>query len=87
MTEPSLRGAAIRALANLDDAQTPSVILQRYAQLSAQEKRDAVGTLTARPAYAFGACWTRWKPARCPSIDLHAYNVRQIVSFNHPEAQ
>jgi putative heme-binding domain-containing protein len=83
MNEPALRGAAIRALANLDDPQTPQLILQRYAELNDQEKRDAIGTLTVRPAYSL-AMLDAIEKGNIPAVDLHAYNVRQILSLNDP---
>jgi putative heme-binding domain-containing protein len=83
MDEPALRGAAIRALAHLDDSHTPRLIVERYPQLNDQEKRDAVGTLTSRPAYAL-VMLDAIGAGRMPAVDLHAYNVRQILSLNDP---
>ncbi|MBI3463938.1 MAG: HEAT repeat domain-containing protein, partial [Planctomycetes bacterium] len=52
VTEPALRREALRGLAAYDDSQTPGVILGIYSSLSIEEKRDALNTLVARPAYA-----------------------------------
>jgi putative membrane-bound dehydrogenase-like protein len=49
--EKELRSAALRALASGDDPKTPDVILTVFSSLNAEEKRDALNTLAARPAY------------------------------------
>src|SRR5207247_1572465 len=45
-------GVAIRALAAYEDPATPRVLISMYRELSAEQKRDALNTLAARPAYA-----------------------------------
>ncbi len=50
--DPVLRGAALRGLAAYDDLQTPEIILSAYPGLPPAEKRDALGTLAARPVFA-----------------------------------
>lgn len=45
-----LRGAAIRALAAYDNAETPGIVLGVFNQLTPEEKRDALNTLAARPS-------------------------------------
>jgi len=52
ISEPALRGAALRGLASYDDPNTPAVILTAYATFTSEEKRDALNTLAARPRYA-----------------------------------
>jgi putative heme-binding domain-containing protein len=52
LAEPSLRGPALPGLALYDHANTPQEILSVYGSLTTQEKRDALSTLAARPAYA-----------------------------------
>ncbi|MEX2176126.1 MAG: PVC-type heme-binding CxxCH protein [Pirellulaceae bacterium] len=47
-----LRPEALRGLASFDDAKIPAAILDVYADLSAAERRDALATLTSRPAFA-----------------------------------
>jgi putative membrane-bound dehydrogenase-like protein len=49
--DKAMRGAALRALAAYDDPKTPDVVLAAFAALPAEEKRDALNTLAARPAY------------------------------------
>ncbi|QOV92458.1 DUF1080 domain-containing protein [Humisphaera borealis] len=52
LDDPAVRAAAIRALANYDDAKTPAAILGKYAELPPAEKKDALATLASRPSYA-----------------------------------
>jgi putative membrane-bound dehydrogenase-like protein len=47
-----LRADALRALASFDAPQIPAAILAVYGDLSAAERRDALATLSSRPAYA-----------------------------------
>ncbi len=84
LLEPELRGAAIRALASLDDSHTPTAILKAYAKLTPQEKRDAVNTLVSRPAFA-RTLLTAVEKQQVPRTDLHAYNVRQLLRFKDEE--
>ncbi|MBI1901992.1 MAG: FG-GAP repeat protein [Planctomycetia bacterium] len=77
---PELRGQAIRALSAYDDAKTPAAVLGVYGKLNEAERRDAVGTLVSRPAFAV-ALLDAIKAGRVPRTDLHAYHVRQLLSF------
>jgi putative membrane-bound dehydrogenase-like protein len=52
LTEPTLRGAALRGLAVYDDPRTPRVILEVFPKLNGDEKRAALSTLAARAGYA-----------------------------------
>ncbi len=52
LTTPALQSPALRALAAFDDPATPPAILAAFASLGGSEKRDALNTLAARPAYA-----------------------------------
>ncbi|HEX3147723.1 MAG TPA: PVC-type heme-binding CxxCH protein [Gemmataceae bacterium] len=52
VAEPSLRAAAIRALAGYDDPKSPGVILAQWKSYSTSEQRDALNTLVSRPAFA-----------------------------------
>src|SRR5947209_9718652 len=52
LSDRAMAGAALRALASCGDDSTPSAILASYSQLSLDDKRDAIGTLASRAAYA-----------------------------------
>ncbi|HEV3146698.1 MAG TPA: PVC-type heme-binding CxxCH protein [Gemmataceae bacterium] len=52
LKDADLRSAALKGLAGFDDPKSPIAILAVFASLSLEEKRDALGTLASRPAYA-----------------------------------
>ncbi|MCL4206619.1 MAG: c-type cytochrome [Pirellulaceae bacterium] len=83
LDEPRLRGAAIRALAAYDDPRTAGVLLQRYPNLTAEERGDAIGTLIARPD-SVSALLDAMERGDVPRTDLHAYHVRQVLEFRRP---
>ena len=84
LTEPELRGAAVRALAAFDDSQTPKSVLAQYGRFNEREKRDAINTLVSRPSYAL-ALLEAMKKEKVSRNDLHAFNVRQLLRFNNQE--
>ena len=86
LDEPALRGAAIRALASHDDAGTPAAILERYERLGETEKRDAIGTLSARPKSAL-ALLDAVDSKKIPRTDLHAHAIRQLLRFRDPAVE
>jgi len=84
LSQPELQGPAIRALSTLGNDRTPTVLLKQYAALSPAARADAVSTLVSRPA------WTRLLldaigNKAIPGSELHAYHVRQILTFNDAE--
>ena len=81
LSEPALRGPAIRALAAYDHPDVASQLLSLYATLDEAERRDVMGTLTSRPAYAL-ALLDAMQNEDVPRTDLHAYHVRQLQSLN-----
>lgn len=77
VTDPAVRGLAIRGLAAFDDGGTPAAILGAYPGLAAAERRDALNALASRVAFA--------KPlvaaiaaGTVPKSDLTADLVRQL---------
>jgi len=78
--EPGLRAAALRGLASYDDSETPAAILAGYAEYTLPEKRDALNTLAARPAYA-QALLDAVAAGKVPSSDLSAELVRQMLNL------
>ncbi|MBI1370094.1 MAG: c-type cytochrome [Planctomycetes bacterium] len=81
MDVPPLRAAALRGLAMTEDANTPNVILDRYAKLSDPEKTAAVAALTARPAYAKKLMEAVGKGV-VPRQDVPVFAVRQMLKFD-----
>ncbi len=80
LDDPSLRGAAIRALAAYNDPGTPQRLLNRYASLTEAERDDTIATLSARAAWALSmldAVANKIIPRR----DLNATVARQLQAL------
>ncbi len=75
--DPELRREVLRGLAIYDDPKTPEIILSIYSSLTYLEKRDALGTLTSRTAYA-KALLAAIGAKKVPATDLTADLVRQL---------
>jgi putative membrane-bound dehydrogenase-like protein len=82
LDDDALRSAAIRGLAGYDDGPAPALLIERYAQLPPQEKRDVLSTLTARPGYAV-ALLDAIGDKRLPATDLTADFVRQLRNLKN----
>jgi putative heme-binding domain-containing protein len=79
-----LRRAALRGLAHYDDPKTPHLILGRYGKLSPDEKADAVGTLSSRPAYAL-ALLEAMEKKQVARGDVSPFVARQLVSLGNKQ--
>ena len=84
LTNADLQSAAVKGLSTLGNEKTPATLLDRYSKLSSEVRADAVSTLVSRPAWT-KILLTRIGSGDVPSSDLHAYHVRQILSFNNKE--
>jgi putative heme-binding domain-containing protein len=84
LREPALRGPALRALAAYDDVKTPSAIIDLYAELNAVEKKDALNTLVARPAFA-KTLLAAVAENKISSKELTADIVRQLRNLKDSE--
>ena len=78
---PVVRGAAIRALANLPDEKTPAAILKAYSTFRPEEKLDAVHTLASRAAWA-NALLDAIEKGTIPRSDVPVTTARQILALN-----
>ncbi|MBI1374705.1 MAG: c-type cytochrome [Phycisphaera sp.] len=76
-----LRAEALKGLAAYDDPKTPEVIFSVYDKLTEAEKRDAVSTLTSRPAYA-NALLDAMEAKKLPRSDVPAFVARQLLGLN-----
>lgn len=85
LEDRAMAGAALRALAGYANEGTPAVILNHYKALPDPDKRDAIITLSSRPAWAL-ALLHAMKQGTMPKQDLTAFNVRQIASLNDKSA-
>src|SRR5436305_10786319 len=83
LTDRAMAGAALRALASCGDDSTPPTILANYPRLSLDDKRDAIGTLASRAAYA-KAMLEAVSTGKLPRADLNALTVRQLGELNDP---
>jgi len=81
--DPALRAVAIRGLAAFDDAATPKVILEHYAQLLPEEKADAITTLASRAGYAV-ALLESVKQGAVPARDISPFAARQVQALKDP---
>lgn len=77
----NMLGAAARGLGVLGDPDTPKMLLDRWAQLSAEDQRNAVETLVSRPGYA-AALLDAIANKRLPSSEISAWHARQIRGLN-----
>lgn len=75
--DTALCAAAIRGLAVIPNERTPQQILTRYAQLSVEEKQEAIATLSSRKSYAT-ALLDAIEKENVPRSDISAYAARQL---------
>ena len=77
LADPALRLEAIRAIAQYDNGELGSLLLKKYPGLQAEEKREAVLTLSARPRY--GRMLTQaLKDKAIPKSDVPVHVARQL---------
>jgi putative heme-binding domain-containing protein len=81
LKEPGpLRSDALRGLAAFNEAETVDLIMGVYSKLSVEEKRDALGALASRPAWAKSFVWLL-DGQQIPRADVSVTLVRQLRSF------
>jgi len=86
VADADLRGAALRGLAVYDDPRTPGVILDVFPKLTTAEKRDALGTMAARLAYATELLDAVAAKKVAPG-DLSAETVRQLRNLGSKDLE
>jgi len=84
ISDPALRGLALRTLAAYPDSATPKEILSHYSSFTEEEKADAIHTLTSRPAYA-RALLDAVEHGKVPRRDISAFNVRQMMALQQKD--
>ena len=77
LLDPKLRGSALRAMASYDDPSFPGHVLEAYPSFNLESRRDAINTLSARPAFAH-ALIRAIKDGRISRSDISAFSVRQL---------
>jgi putative heme-binding domain-containing protein len=75
-----LRADALRGLAAFNEGDTVDLIMSVYSKLPIEEKRDALGTLASRPAWAKSFVWLL-DGQQVPRGDVSVTLVRQLRSF------
>ncbi len=78
--EPAIRERLIGALATVNNATTPGVLLDVYQGLSSREKQATMRVLTARADFA-GALLEAVGEGRVPRGDVSVVTARQILQF------
>jgi putative heme-binding domain-containing protein len=81
LSDPAVRGAAVRALAAYPDPQTPTKVLAAYPQFTLAEKADAVLTLVSRPTFA-AALLDAVEKGTIPRSDVSLVAARQVLALN-----
>jgi putative heme-binding domain-containing protein len=81
-----LRAPAVRGLASYDDARIPAALLAALPALDAEEKRDALGTLLARPASA-RALLAAIDAKQVAKSEITAPLARQLQNIKDPEIE
>jgi putative membrane-bound dehydrogenase-like protein len=84
VSDPTVRTAALRGLAEYDDPQTANVILGHYEQFDRAARHEALQVLASRVAWA-KALLDAVEANRVPREDLTAYTARQLNSLGDPE--
>ncbi|HVJ86163.1 MAG TPA: PVC-type heme-binding CxxCH protein [Caulifigura sp.] len=82
--DPALRRDAIRAIASDENADAADQLVAAYAGLTPDERRDALGTLAARPSYA-SRLLKAVQSNNIPKTELSADLVRQLRNLNDAE--
>ncbi len=84
LSDEALRGPAIRGLAAFEHAETPKLLIQGYAQWTADEKSDALQTLASRGPFAV-ALLDAIDAKAIPRGDINSYTIRQLQTLKHPD--
>jgi len=80
LADKPLRRIALRGLAALPHDATPQRVLEVYADLSSEEKQDAVATLASRKEYALQLL-AAIEEKTMPRTDVSAYVARQLYAL------
>jgi putative membrane-bound dehydrogenase-like protein len=86
LKDANLQSAALRGLGAYDDANTPGAVLAIYPTLDPARRRDAIGTLGSRIAFA-KALLAAVAQGTVPVKDLTAESVRQLRSLKDAELE
>jgi putative membrane-bound dehydrogenase-like protein len=82
--DQAMRRQAIRGLSSFDDPEAPKLLLQGYAKWNADERSDAVQTMSSRSSYAL-ALLEALEKQTIPRADVSSYTIRQLQALKSPE--
>ena len=78
-----MRADALRAFAAYQEKDTIDLLVSVYSKLPSEEKRDALGVIASRPAWAKNFVWLL-DGQQIPRGDFSVALVRQLRSFKEP---
>jgi putative heme-binding domain-containing protein len=84
LPDTGLRGAAIRALAQFDDPQTPDALVSMYTRFSDAHQRDARNALATRTSFA-QRMLQAVESGQIPKADLTADVIQQLRNLKSTE--
>ena len=84
LNDEAMRSAVLRAMAAFDDAKFPAAILAVYPKLDAAERKSALATLVARPAFA-KELLVAIAAGKVVAKDVSADLVRSLRALKAPE--
>ncbi|HUS35088.1 MAG TPA: PVC-type heme-binding CxxCH protein [Verrucomicrobiae bacterium] len=86
LDDKTFRSPTIPQLARYDSPKISEALIQRFANLSGEERAAALNVLTARPAYAL-ALLDAVAVNKIPRDQLSAFHVRQLTQLNNSEVE
>jgi putative heme-binding domain-containing protein len=84
VADPEIGGAAIRAMGALDSADTASILLNKFASLSPEARRQVIHVMAARPGLA-GPLLQAVQRGRISRAEIDASAQRQLRNLRAPE--
>ncbi|QDU28196.1 Cytochrome c [Anatilimnocola aggregata] len=82
--DPAVARVALRGLAEYENPETPTIILNNYNSLPSAARQDALQTLAARSAWAMKLV-DALEANKIARSDVTAYTARQLFSLDHAE--
>ncbi len=81
-----LEVAAVKALAKYDEAEIPTLLVNRYSRLQAASREEAINTLTGRPASAL-ALLKAIEDKKIPQPAITPFHARQMLSLGNSDIE
>ena len=82
LDDPALAGTALRGLPAYDDPATATLIVERYPDLTVEQRQEAISALAARERAA-AALVDAIAAGRIPARDVSPYVVRQLRDYGN----